>query len=355
MQERLLQWLVCPKCKNELTLDFSSWDQDEIVGGILSCSCGNKYPIIKGVPRLLSRELQRCLTELYPKYYRRHLSLECVQQEDLPDKKREDKYDTMDRFGFEWTQFSEYSCDNFREFIKPLSNGYFGGKLGLDVGCGAGRHVRQAGNKKAEMIGIDLSQAVEAAHQKNLDNDRVHIVQADVYNLPFKSEIFDFIYSLGVLHHLPDPENGYLSLLPYLKRGGAIFIWLYAHAMRKVALESLRFIAQRLSNKNLRRMAYFCNLIDYGIFVNLYRLVKDFPAAGILARHYAPLRVKEYATYGYNVGYTDWFDRLSAPITNYYKEPEMRSWLMHSKLSKTDLRLVGDSWWWLYGERTAEL
>ena len=65
----------------------------------------------------------------------------------------------------------------------------------------------------------------------------------------------------------------------------------------------------------------------------------------------APLRIKEYAEYGYHVSYTDWYDRLSAPITNYYKEHEMRDWLAGSSLCSTRLIKEGDSWWWLYGER----
>jgi len=351
MKERLLEWLVCPGCKNKLTLELPSWEQREIVEGILSCACKKNYPVIKGVPRLLSSQLQGGLPLIYPEFYCRHPQLKYIKPGFQDIKSHDRNYETMDRFGFEWTQFSNYSCDNFKQFIEPLSNDYFSGKLGLDVGCGAGRHIRQAGQKNAEMVGVDLSQAVDVAHRHNLDNDRVHIVQADVYNLPFKSEIFNFIYSLGVLHHLPEPERGYLSLLPLLKRGGTIFIWLYAHATRKVALESLRFISQRLSNHNIRRMAYVCNLVDYGIFINFYRLLKNIPVTGSFAKRYAPLRVKEYATHGFKVGYTDWFDRLSAPITNYYKEGEVQAWLSRSGLCSTDLKLVGDSWWWLYGER----
>lgn len=353
MRERLLKWLVCPRCKNNLIPEFFKMERGEILEGVLICGCGNNFPIIKGVPRFVSDALQYLLPRLYPDFYLRHPGLLKSEFNPTENKLNVKNSETMDRFGYEWTHFSDYSCDNFQEFISPLSKNCFLGKLGLDAGCGAGRHIRKAGQKGAEMVGIDLSQAVDAAHRNNLDNDRIHIVQADIYNLPFDTGIFHFIYSLGVLHHLPEPESGYKTLVPLLHEGGALFIWVYAYATRKVLLELLRFVSQKLSSENIRRMAFLCNLVDYGVFVNLYRLLKNIPVFRNFVDRHAPLRVKEYAKYGLQVAYTDWYDRLSAPITNYYKESDLKGWVARSGLGKSSLELVGDSWWWVYGERIA--
>lgn len=351
MRENLLQWLVCPACGGKLKLEVMNGKESEIIEGTLSCKCTEIYPIISGVPRLLCGPIRDNLPELYPEFFHRYSHLIDIKidfkENDLKNKTKE----TASRFGYEWEHFSEYNCNNFKSFIAPLPDNFFKGKLGLDVGCGAGRHARQASELGAEIIGIDLSQAVDAARKNNMHNKQVHIIQADIYNLPFKHEVFHFIYSLGVLQHLPEPEKGYQALVQFLKREGALFIWVYAYAKRKVVLEILRTISQRLSNDNIRRMAFFCNLIDFGIFINLYRLLNNLPLIVKWVQRYSPLRIKEYAEYGCQVGYTDWFDRLSAPITNYYKENEMLSWLERSELVNTKLLLEGDSWWWLYGER----
>lgn len=355
MRESLLKWIICPVCGHGLKLDVFCCQELEIVEGRLHCSCGQKFPIIEKVPRLMCGELRDELPRLYPDFYNRN-------SEFFDDKKKLDKTesnvkktDTMSRFGYEWLNFPDYDCDNFKPFVAPLPVDFFKGKLGLDVGCGAGRHALQASQSGAEIVAVDISQAVDAAQLNNTANKGVHIIQADVYNLPVKSGTFDFIYSLGVLHHLPDPEKGYKALIPFLRKGGSLFIWLYAFSLRKVALEILRAVAQRLSNTNLRRMAYLCNLIDYGICIKLYRFLVEFPIVGIAVERLVPLRIKEYAAHGYRISYTDWFDRLSAPITNYYKENEMKLWLKRSELCNTKLLLEGDSWWWLYGERKAEL
>jgi SAM-dependent methyltransferase/uncharacterized protein YbaR (Trm112 family) len=351
MRKRLLEWLVCPACGEKLSLEAIYRREEEIIEGSLRCTCARVFPIIDGVPRLLRAPFRQGLLHLYPDFFCRHPELSDVGVMTKDNQVYEKEKATSDRFGYEWTHFSDYDCDNFNQFIAPLPADFFLRKLGLDVGCGAGRHAREASKKGAEIVAIDLSQAVDAAHRNNADNERVHIVQADIYNLPFSKGVFHFIYSIGVLHHLRQPESGYRALIPFLRKRGSLFVWLYSYAMRKVALEVLRSIAKLLSNENIRRMAYLCNLLDYGIFMNLYRLTRNLPLLGKAVRRHTPLRVKEYATYGFSVGYTDWFDRLSAPISNYYKEDEMRDWLNRSGLTNTQLLMVRDSWWWLCGER----
>jgi SAM-dependent methyltransferase/uncharacterized protein YbaR (Trm112 family) len=347
-----MQWLQCPACHGSLSLDARQGTGREITEGSLNCRCGQRFPIIRGVPRFLPEELRHELPKYYPEFD--GCDLIAAKGEGFVRRKADHiKSSTLSRFGYEWNYFCDYDCNNFETFTAPLPMEFFRGKIGLDVGCGAGRHSKAASERGAEMIAIDLSTAVDAAYLNNAKNEGVHVVQADIYNLPIKENSFDFIFSLGVLHHLPDPQLGYRRLIPLLNEGGALFIWVYAYAVRKVALELLRFISQRLSNANIKRMAYLCNLVDYGVFVNLYRLLSVLPPMASLVRNCSPSRVKEYARHGFKVGYTDWFDRLSAPISNYYKRNEMREWLERSQLSNTRLDLVEDSWWWLYGERQA--
>ena len=79
-----------------------------------------------------------------------------------------------------------------------------------------------------DVIGIDLSHAVEVAFQWTHEMPNVHVVQADIYNLPLRKS-FDFIYSIGVLHHLPNPEGGFRQLVPLLRPGGKILAWVYGY------------------------------------------------------------------------------------------------------------------------------
>ena len=101
------------------------------------------------------------------------------------------------------------------------------GKLVLDAGVGAGRYADIVSRWSADVVGVDLSYSVEAAERNFADRPNVLIVQADIGKLPFRPASFDAIFSIGVLHHTPDTRNYFLRLVPLLKPGGTIAIWVY--------------------------------------------------------------------------------------------------------------------------------
>lgn len=57
MIARLLEWLVCPSCRDKLTLEVSSLEGEKIIEGALNCPCGKRFPIIGGVPIMLCDDL----------------------------------------------------------------------------------------------------------------------------------------------------------------------------------------------------------------------------------------------------------------------------------------------------------
>ena len=97
----------------------------------------------------------------------------------------------------------------------------------LEGGCGKGRHTQLAAGWGArDVIGIDLSEAVETAFAGTRALANAHIIQADIYNLPF-ARIFDYAFSVGVLHHLPDPRGGFVSVASKVKPDGHLSAWVY--------------------------------------------------------------------------------------------------------------------------------
>ena len=86
---------------------------------------------------------------------------------------------------------------------------------------------------------------------------RVHIVQADLFNLPFTPFTFDVAYSIGVLHHTPDCEAAFRKSAAMVKEGGKFGVWLY-HGYREHP-NSIRFyrdLAQKLPMHLLYLLCY---------------------------------------------------------------------------------------------------
>lgn len=204
MKESLIQYLVCPDCRGTLDLAIQTREEKEIERGTLRCQCCTQvYPITKGVPRFVG-------TDSYSK-----------------------------SFSLQWNVYRKTQVDSlaghdqsFKTFVEKtgFTESELKEELVLDVGCGTGRYMEIAADLGAEVIGVDLSYAVDAAYRNMGRRQGLHVIQADVFRLPFRQSTFDAIYSIGVLHHTPSTREAFLCLPPLLKPRGIVAIWVYAWA-----------------------------------------------------------------------------------------------------------------------------
>jgi SAM-dependent methyltransferase len=348
---------MCPWCRADLTLTSfdASGSNDEVVEGLLSCACGRRFPIVNGIPRILEDAFK-----LFPDFVQRHRE-RLPQLPSVPvmhSGEAEAIRRTRESFGFQWTQFSEMVIDfreNFLKYIEPLDESFFPGKIGLDLGCGFGRHIYNAAKFGAEMIGVDLSDAIEStrANTKGLPN--VHLVQADVYHLPIRHGVLDFAYSIGVLHHTPDPEAAFRCLVPLVKPGGSVFVWVYSktRSFLNFCLESVRAVTTHLPPRAQKGISLGAALVDYGGFVVPYKIATSIPGVrSVVEKLPLTARLKLYSAYPFQVVYADWFDRLAAPIRFYYDGDDMKGWLSRASLSRQRISPTGMFGWRAYGERT---
>lgn len=171
-------------------------------------------------------------------------------------------------FGYQWNHFARTQLDSANgttqsrdAFLEKtgLSVGELRGKTVLDVGCGMGRFAEVVAEAGAQVVGIDLSSAVDAAAANLSRFENAAVVQADVFALPFAPESFDLIYSIGVLHHTPDTRAAFLALPRFVKRGGQISIWVYHRRLRWYLLISrfYRLVTTHLPKDLLLRLCRF--------------------------------------------------------------------------------------------------
>jgi SAM-dependent methyltransferase len=202
MKPRALDLLVCPQCHEGLGLEVRSARDAEILEGTLRCRpCGRAYPIVRGVPRFVS----------------------------------DGAYASS--FGPQWNWFSAVQLDsrngsNQSQHALHRTTGWgiedYAGRLVLDAGVGAGRFAEVVADKGAEVVGVDLTAAVDAAYRTLGERERIHLVQADIFALPFREGTFDLAYSIGVLHHTPDTAGAFGRVAATVKKGGGLAVYVYA-------------------------------------------------------------------------------------------------------------------------------
>lgn len=205
MNKKFIKYLVDPKTGEQLRLLSDESKNTDITSGYL-VSKSNRYPIVRGIPRFAGY-------------------------------KEGSNYSAS--FGFQWNRWSQIQF-NSKNIGKPMaghtrkmweqivnSDNTFKGRLLIDFGCGPGRFIEIARKKGARVIGIDLSDAVEVAHDNFKNDNDVLIVQGDILKLPFKKEIADGAFSIGVLHHLPDPHLGFKRIVDVVKKSGWLAVSVY--------------------------------------------------------------------------------------------------------------------------------
>jgi len=140
-------------------------------------------------------------------------------------------------FSFQWDAYQATQLDSAQNssltllelFDKAsLNPELVKGKLVLDAGVGTGRHSEILADWGAQVVGIDLSTSVDVAYENLKRFENAVVLQANIGDLPFKPNSFDIISSIGVLHHTPDTKEYASKLVPLLKDGGMLTIWLYS-------------------------------------------------------------------------------------------------------------------------------
>lgn len=238
---------------------------------------------------------------------------------------------TFESFGYEWTHFDRMQPEDegyFREYFASVDVEMLRDCVALDAGCGKGRYTRFAANYVRAVAALDGSEAVTAAVRNLAELPNVAVVKADLRDAPFFPGSFDFISCLGVLHHLPDPQQGFDVLVRLLAPGGRLLIYVYSRpgspGVRAFALEGariLRLVTVRLPHRLTRALAAPIALCLY-VAVVVPGSIGERVGLAALAR----LPLVAYRKRPLRSLWLDTFDRLSAPLERRYVWPEIRSW-----------------------------
>jgi SAM-dependent methyltransferase len=284
---------------------------DGLTGTVTCATCGLQVPVRDGIPRFV----------------------------DAPEDETARR--TQASFGYEWTHFNDWKQSgetNFNDYFQGLDLSSLRGALVLDGGCGMGRHARQIAPYAGHVVAVDFSRAIDQAARNVAELPNVSCVQADLLALPLADGAFDFVYSLGVLHHLAETERALRGLVAKLRPGGRLRIYLYwnKHGWKGRVLAvvtAARRVTTRMPFPALRAL---CRVLSVGLFGAVVLPYRALSAVGVRGLDDWPLFV--YSKYPFNVLYNDQFDRFSAPIEKRYDPDDARRLLEAAGLRQVTVR-----------------
>ena len=153
---------------------------------------------------------------------------------------------------------------------------FFRGKLVLDAGCGTGEETLFLASKGPEkVVGIDTSAG-------SLEYARRSATQANIKNVEFKnssvldetifpSESFDYVSSLGCIHHTPSTRMAFNNLCRMVKPGGFLCTFIYnkyGHFLYNVECSVLDYVC---GNDIEKRIWLARRLFDWRRNTEFYR------------------------------------------------------------------------------------
>lgn len=282
----LTEFLQCPSCGSAL-------EQDRDV--FICKGCGLKAPVVRNIVRFVGSEAYTV------------------------------------SFGYQWGKFRTTQLDRapedesavtFREKTGiDLSD--LQGKRVLDVGCGMGRFAEVCARSGAQVIAVDLSSAVEPAAENLREFPNCRVVQADIFDLPFREESFDVIYSIGVLHHTPDTKEAFLRLPRLLAPGGQLAIWVYSAERQDLYASGLKYTFRRITPKLNHQLLLKISRIA----VPLYSIHKT-PVIGFVTRKIIPTSMHPDPEWRI----LDTFDDYSPRYRWRHTYDEVLSWFAQAKM-----------------------
>lgn len=310
MHPQFLGILCCPKTGQQLTLEAKETCANGMIAtGKLVTPDGTAYPIIRGIPRFVSQE-----------FY-------------------------TSSFTYQWNRWPrvQFESENtgrpmaghttrMWETITGVDAGEVQGRTIVEFGCGPGRFLDVVRHKGGRAVGIDLSLGVEDARRNFIDDPNVLIVQGDLFNSPFRAEVFDGGFAMGVLDHTPDPRRGLTALTRTVRPGGWVALCVFPKGgfYDSPSLARFRRLQQRLQPKLGYRPALgyvylsayvLAPLMHAGKRIRgLARLIKYVEREWLVSLYLPDIRWR----------LLDTFDAITPPIATTHTGDEVREWMYNA-------------------------
>jgi len=264
---------------------------------------------------------------------------------------------TVADFGNQWSRHGsiddgywssdEMFRDHFEDQKLPFEN--LKDKKVLEIGSGSGRVLQMLDRySPAQLIGVEPSAgfAVLSKNTKGLEN--LTLINASGSEF-FISDGVDLIISLGVIHHIPEPDSVIKNVSKNLKMNGMFIMWVYGyenHEFYVLLQKCLRPLIRLLPDQALDfvslNLTYF---LDFYLYVSRFVFRSKLPLTKYLDNLFSKCsrKHKKYIV----------FDQLNPSYSKYYKRQEAIDLISQFGLELTSIYHRNSYSWTLIAKKTS--
>ncbi len=261
---------------------------------------------------------------------------------DMPETNIDQK--TVSSFGEEWKAFHGFDEKDLKltgdMYFDIVTDAMLNDQSSvIDIGCGSGRFIKYLDGRYKKIVGMDPSQAIFATDELLGENDKVELVMASTDNIPFPDGHFDFGYSLGVLHHIPDTAKALNDSVKKIRSGGYFLLYLYYKLENRPFYfkvlywlsNLIRLVVSKLPTTLKRWVCNFLAVIFYMPFILLCRLLRSLGVPDKV-RKYIPLQA--YERQSFYIIRNDSLDRFGTPLEQRFSRVEIQAMMKEAGLSE---------------------
>ena len=221
----------------------------------------------------------------------------------------------------QWEMFESDDLFLFDDWIIPYKLSDFRGKHVLECGCGGGQHTNLMAPFAKSITAVDLN-TIDIAENRNSHNDNIIFIEEDIANMDL-GNTFDFVLSIGVVHHTDDPNRTVSNLKRHVKQGGYLILWVYSHEgnflLRSIVEPLRKIFLTKLKRSTLLRLSTVLTVILYIPVFTIYRVGFRFLP---YYEYFGNFRRLTFQKNLLNV-----FDKLNSPQVTLVTESQARSWI----------------------------
>ncbi len=220
----------------------------------------------------------------------------------------------------QWSMLQDDEEFLFADWILPVKLEDFKGKTVLECGCGGGQHTSYVAPYASHHTAVDLN-TPDLAQQRNKDRTNITYKEADIAKMDL-GEQFDFVFSIGVVHHTDDPDATFENMKKHTKSGGKTIVWVYSKEgnwmVEKIVEPIRKTFLRKMSRGGLLVLSRITTALMYIPIYTIYLLPLTFLP---FYEYFQNFRKLSFYRNVLNV-----FDKLNAPQVQFITRERIGKW-----------------------------